>query len=298
MKESYVDLRHKLVVKANDLIQKSRFNMTLQQQKMVLFLISQVTPFDEDFKVYEFSTQEFCSVCGIDTTSGKHYKAIKQCIKDIADVSVWVKTNTGEETLLRWIEKPYINSQTGRIKVRLDEDMKPFLLQLKENFTKYELIYTLCFKSKYTIRLYELIKSLHFNDLEEYRRTFTVDELRIALGGETYKEYRDFKRRVLDVAVKEINEYSDKTLSYETIRKGRAVIGIELIISSKDAMETIKIVDLIERDLGTDQLTLFEMMREAELKKQPTVIEFPVVVPEDEDEDVPFDEFDYDMSIE
>ena len=63
--ETYLELRDKTVVKANDLIQKSRFNMTLQQQKMILFLISQVSPFDEDFKVYEFSIQEFCRVCGI-----------------------------------------------------------------------------------------------------------------------------------------------------------------------------------------------------------------------------------------
>ena len=54
-KETYLELRDKMVVKANDLIQKSRFNMTLQQQKMLLFLISQVSPYDEEFKEYEFS---------------------------------------------------------------------------------------------------------------------------------------------------------------------------------------------------------------------------------------------------
>lgn len=51
MKENkYLELRNKTVTKANDLIQKSRFNLSLQQQKIVLYLISQVTPFDEDFK--------------------------------------------------------------------------------------------------------------------------------------------------------------------------------------------------------------------------------------------------------
>lgn len=257
-KESYQDLRNKMVVKANDLIQKSRFNMTLQQQKMILFLISQVTPFDEDFKVYEFSIQEFCRVCGLDVASGKNYQDIKQCIKDVADKSVWVSVNGNEETLLRWIEKPYINSKSGVIKIRLDEDMKPYLLQLKENFTQYELIYTLYFKSKYTIRLYELVKSIHYQELEEYRRVLTLDELRKALGGENYTEYRDFKRRVLDVAVKEINEYSDKEVSYTTIKKGKSVTAIELVIKTKSIVERMEIRSHIEQELGTEQISLFK----------------------------------------
>ena len=264
-KETYLELRNKTVVKANDLIQKSRFNLSLQQQKMLLFLISQVTPYDEEFSVYEFSIQEFCRVCGIDIASGKNYQDVKQCIKDIADKSVWITVdgNGDEETLLRWIEKPYINNKSGVIKIRLDEDMKPYLLQLKENFTRYELVYTLYFKSKYSIRLYELAKSIHFKELEEYRRAFTIDELKRLLGGETYSEYRDFKRRVLDVAVNEINNYSDKRLSYETIKKGKSVVGIELIVNSKPIMERLAIRDKIDKDMGNDQLSLYDRVTEA-----------------------------------
>lgn len=257
-KETYLELRDKTVVKANDLIQKSRFNMSLQQQKMLLFLISQVNPYDEDFNDFEFSIQEFCKVCGINITSGKNYQDIKQCIKEIADKSVWINVDGDEETLLRWIEKPYINNKSGVVRIRLDKDMKPYLLQLKENFTRYELIYTLYFKSKYSIRLYEFAKSIHYRELEEYRHTYTVDELRKVLGAENYTEYRDFKRRVLDVAVNEINEFSDKLLSYETVKKGRSIVAIELIINSKTIMERLQIRDRIEKGLGSDQMTLFD----------------------------------------
>ena len=263
-KETYLELRNKTVVKANDLIQKSRFNMSLQQQKIILFLISQVSPFDEDFKEYEFSIQEFCRVCGITISSGKNYQDVKRCIKDIADKSVWVNVNGDEETLLRWIEKPYINNKNGLVRIRLDEDMKPYLLQLKENFTRYELIYTLYFKSKYTIRLYELIKSIHYSELEEYHRTLSLDELRKALGGETYTEYRDFKRRVLDVAVNEINAHSDKQVSYNPIKKGRNVVAIEFCIQTKSILERLQIRAHIENDMGTDQLSLFDQLNQPE----------------------------------
>ena len=49
-----LDVRHKTVVKANDLIQKSRFSLSVQQQKIVLYLISQITQFDTEFKLYDF----------------------------------------------------------------------------------------------------------------------------------------------------------------------------------------------------------------------------------------------------
>ena len=263
-KETYLELRDKMVVKANDLIQKSRFNMSLQQQKMLLFLISQITPYDEEFQEYEFSIQEFCRVCGLDVSSGKNYQDIKQSIKDIADKSVWITVNNDEETLLRWIEKPYLNNKSGVIRIRLDEDMKPYLLQLKENFTRYELIYTLYFKSKYSIRLYELAKSIHFKELEEYRQVYSVDDLRRILGAETYKEYRDFKRRVLDVAITEINEFSDKVISYVPIKNGKSVVSIELIVSSKTILERLEIRSRIEKEMGSDQMTLFDKINERE----------------------------------
>ena len=159
----YTNDRDKMVVKANELIQKSRFSLSMQQQKIVLYLISQINYGDEDFKEYEFDIQDFCRVCGIDHTSGKNYDDLKEQIKAIRDKSIWGLTVGGEETTLAWIEKPYINRGSGKIRIRLDRDMKPFLLQLKQNFTRYEIINVLAMKSKYSIRLYELVKSIHFH---------------------------------------------------------------------------------------------------------------------------------------
>jgi len=246
----YLEIRNGMVRKANDLIQKSRFNLSLQQQKIVLYLISQITPFDEDFKTYEFSIPEFCRVCGIMSDGGKNYNDLKTAVKDIADKSLWVTLANGDETLLRWIEKAKITSGGGTIKIRLDDDMKPFLLQLKENFTQYELVYTLHFKSKYTIRLYELIKSVHYHDLTEYKRRYSIADLQRLLDAEVYTEYRDFKRRVLLPSMEEINAYSDKTITVEEARHGRKVLSVEFTIGSKDSLETLKIRDGIDKEMG------------------------------------------------
>lgn len=261
MKENfYLELRNKTVVKANELIQQSRFNLSLQQQKIVLYLISQISPHDEEFKLYEFSIAEFCRVCGIEVENGKNYQNLKQSIKDIADKSLWVHLDEDEETLLRWIEKPYINKKSGVIKIRLDNDMKPFLLQLKKNFTQYELIYTLHFKSKYTIRLYELLKSIHFHELETYTRKYAIDDIRRIFGAENYIEYRDFKRRVLEPSIREINDYSDKVVSYEEIKVGRRVSGIQFTITTKSPVERLQVRNRIDEDLGTEQVSLFDIL--------------------------------------
>ena len=159
---------------------------------------------------------------------------------------------------MRWIEKPYIDDNSGIIQIKLDADMKPYLLQLKENFTKYELLWTLNFKSKYTIRLYELIKSIHYHDVYAYEKEFDIDELRRMLGAETYKTYQTFKTRVLEPAIAEINGYSDKNVEYEPIKKGRAISKIKRLISSKDTRERLIIQMQIEREFGLDQTSLFD----------------------------------------
>lgn len=260
--DKYLEIRNKTVIKANDLIQKSRFSLSLQQQKIVLYLISQITPFDEEFKLYEFSISEFCRVCGIDETSGKNYHNLKAAIKEIRDKSIWVTLGDGRETTLAWIEKPYMNQGDGTIQIRLDRDMIPFLLQLKQNFTQYEIIWTLHFKSKYTIRLYELVKSLHYHELESYEKRYTIDELKKLLDGERYKEYRDFKRRVLVPAIDEINQFSDKSVSFEEVKRGKKVVVVIFTISSKDSLAALKIRSDIEKEFGLDQMTLWDHLEE------------------------------------
>lgn len=256
--------RHRQVVKANELIQKSRFSLSIQQQKIILYLISQINAYDTEFKLYEFSIKDFCKVCGIDYDNGANYKAIRASIKEIADKSIWVEKDDGEETLLRWIEKPYINKKSGTIRIRLDEDMKPYLLQLKKNFTKYELLWTLHFNSKYSIRLYELIKSIHFKELESYTRQYSLSELRKLLDAETYTTYQTFKTRVLIPAVNEINSFSDKNIDYEPIKQGRSICYIRFTITTKEAMERVKLANDIEKEFGMEQMTLFDELQRGE----------------------------------
>lgn len=225
-----------IVRKSNSLIQKSRFSLSLQEQKIILYIISKIKPFDTEFKECSFTVKEFCETCNIDISSGKNYDDIKNAIKNIADKSIWVNIE-GADVLLRWIEKARI--QDNIITIRIDDDMKPFLLELNSNFTMYELVWTLHFKSKYSIRLYELVKSIHYFELRPYSRIYTLEELKTLLGAENY-DYSNFKLRVLDVAIKEINTVSDKIVSYKVVKRTKKKVDeIEITVCSVDNLERL-----------------------------------------------------------
>lgn len=257
-KQEKQEAREKQVRKANELIQKSHFNLSAQQQKILLYVISQISPFDKEFKEYTFDIKDFCEICGLDEKNSGYYTELKQQIKKIADKSSWIEFNDDEEVLVRWIEKPKIKKNSGIIKIRLDEDLKPYLLQLKANYTQYDIIYTLNFKSKYSIRLYELIKSIHYNELDDYERTYKLEDLKKSLGAESYTKFSHFKDRVLETAVNEVNLFSDKFIRYKTIRQGRSIEYIRIYIHTKPIEERIRVGAEIESRLNNSQLSLFD----------------------------------------
>ena len=124
------------------------------------------------------------------------------------------------------------------------------------------------FNSIYSIRLYELIKSIHYHELDPYERTYDIDELKRLLDAEVYKTYQHFKDRALQIAVDEINSTSDKLVSFTPIKNGRAVKKILLHIESKETGERIRLRNEIEQDLGTNQVSVWDILDEAYNGKQ------------------------------
>jgi plasmid replication initiation protein len=233
------------VVKANDLIQKSRFNLSLEEQKILLYLISKIKPDDIAMVQYVFSVKDFCEVCGLDEKNGGNYNYIKQTLKGLRDKSVWVRLNEKEEATLAWLDYVIVNEQSGDVKIKINDIMRPYLLELKEQFTQYELVYTLAMKSRYSIRLYELLKSY------EYRNghTFRIEDLKTRLNAEHYKRYQDFDRNAMGIAVREINALTDIKVGISVIQEGRRYAKIKFSVSPKtdldQRVETFKQIELV-----------------------------------------------------
>ena len=107
-------------------------------------------------------------------------------------------------------------------------------------------VYTLNFKSKYSIRLYEYLKSIHYKKLKPYSQSMAIDKFQKMLDS-NYEDFKDFHTRVLKPAQKEINTYSDIHFEYELIKEGRKVVAITISIETKEVIERMRITTENER---------------------------------------------------
>lgn len=195
-----------LVVKSNDIIQKSRFQLSAQQQKILLYLISKIKPDDDKDTQYKITVKDYCKVTNIDASHNENREYILKTIKTIADKSMWINID-GKDVLMRWLNTIHVDDV---ITYTFHEDMYPYLIDLKKKFTSYNLEMILPMRSKYAIRLYELLKS--YQNLKTI--TLEVEDLKTRIDAEKYKRYADFRRFALDQAIDEINEYSDIKITY------------------------------------------------------------------------------------
>lgn len=221
--------RNELVVKHNDLLRKSRYTLSSTEQKIIIYLISKIHAEDKELKPIDIDIKEFCSVANIQL-NGEAYNRIKGKIKSIADKSWWLSSGENKEILFRWIDEAEIEKGNGVITLGLSKHLQPYLIELKRDFTRYELINILTLKSKYSIRLYELLKSYLWQGYWQV----SIDELRELLEiGDKYQEFKEFKRRVLNPTIKEINDYTDLQVEFTTLKKGRIINKIEFSIEEK-----------------------------------------------------------------
>ena len=223
------------VVKANEIVQKARYDLNISELKTFAFIVSKIKPTDGLNQEYEINVKEFCQVCGLDYKNGGNYQYIKKNLKALRDKSFWLTDENGVDTTVGWLSKARINKNSGKIKVKFDEDIQKYVIGLFENFTQYSLLSTLPMKSSYSFRLFELLKSYAFAK----RHTFDIDELKKILVAEHYVNFKDFRRKVLEVAVKEINKYTDIEISWTAITKGRKTIQVDFEIKTKDTIERL-----------------------------------------------------------
>lgn len=223
------------VTKSNVFIRNARSNLTVLQSKIITFLISQIQPKDQDFRTVQFSIADFCGVCGIQASG--MYTYIKSALKDLRDRSIWIQTeneNGVVEETFAWIDKITIAPKVGVVTVKLSEDLRPYLLELKSNFTSYQSNEVYDFEAQSSAWFYDNIAS--------YARLgswlVTLDEIRKQTM-RNYSAYKDLHRRVIAPAIQEINEYTSYNVQYVALKAGRKVDALKFYISLKSIAERV-----------------------------------------------------------
>ena len=238
--------RNYYVVKSNALIQKSRFSLSVQAQRCLLFAISRIKFSDLPSTEYTFSIKDICDACGIDMkTHGDYYNLMKKELKALRDNSIWITNAEGREETVSWFSKVVINKGTGTVSVKFDETMEDYLFLLQNRYTQYKLSTPLAFKSKYSIRLYELllsyIKKSDLDNEKEKELYFTPEELMERLDADKYKKFYDFRRFVIEKAINEINTYSeDIHAEYDYYYSGKVATRVVFIITDAGARQAYR----------------------------------------------------------
>ena len=258
-------MSNEIVVVDNSLV-TSAYHLTLNEQRLILCALKKIEPMVEmgENQVFYISRDDFIEL-GVNPDIVS--QEIRQATRDLMKKSVTVKTPLGtlempwlsevlrfdknaEQKLRELYPNPddyddyiralrlhnLIDSFTHRAdenivaRVVFHQKILPLLSNLKKNFTQFSIQDVAEFKSTYAHRIYQLMM--------QYKSTgyvkITIDDLKFMLMlGLKYALFADFKKRVLDVAIDEINGKSPYNVQYELIKKGRKFVAIELKFAPK-----------------------------------------------------------------
>lgn len=233
-------MENHLVTQKNELVEAHHVDpLSVNEQKVVLTMISMIEPTDDDLKTYLLSVRDFAEMIGLKGEST--YSEIKKISKTLVSKIVEIPIGKKDWIVATWASSVRYRSSEGTVEFSFDSKLKPYLLQLKNQFTSYRLSNILNLKSTYSIRLYELMKKWqHLGHWE-----CSIDELRGLLGAKSVKSYLvygNFKNRVLSPALVELNEKTDIQINFVEIKKGRRVDRIEFVIQHSPEKE-IKLVE-------------------------------------------------------
>src|SRR5690606_38017670 len=176
--------------------------------------------------------------------------------RQVTYMTIDEKRNKPEKRVVRWVSGISYVEGAGVVKLRFAPEIVPLITRLEQNFTSYELM-QVANLNLYATRLYELLvcwRSTGKTPIIE------INDFRSKLGllDQEYKLMHNFKNRVLDPAIKQINEHTDITVKVEQHKTGRAITGFSFKFKQKQQPKSIE----SNRDPNTTDL--FAKMTDAQ----------------------------------
>lgn len=247
------------VVKANTIVQRAKYDLNLQELKILAFLFSMIKPSDAVGTSYTFKMTDFCRVSGISQRSGTYYTQIKKALKGLADKSFWAVDDQGREVLIRWVDDVTVDRNRSSITVMFHKTIEKYIHGLFENFTEYTLLATLPMKSAYSFRLYEIVKS--YAHMKKHK--IDIDLLKQQLMAQRYENFKDFRKKVLTPALNEINAYTDLAVNYDVEKSGNKVVGLIFFMAKRNVFDYAVARQKINNALDEgQQLSIFDFLPE------------------------------------
>ena len=230
-------MKNGLVVKDNALINAS-YNLELTEQRLIMLAIINARELGQgitaDSKL-EIHASDYAKLFNVSTDAS--YKALKDAVNNLFNrqfsyTAEYKRTGKIGIVRSRWVSRIFYVDDLALLEITFAPDVVPLITRLEEQFTKYEAKQVAHLTSKYATRLYELliawreVGKVPQLELSEFRN-------RLGLVDSEYTAMSDFKKRVLEPSIKQINEHTDITVTYEQHKKGRIISGFSFKFKQK-----------------------------------------------------------------
>ena len=223
----------RFVVKSNDLVE-ARYRLSLQESHVVLWLLTQINPEDEDFKPHHLKVADFAKMIGLRVDS--QYEELQKTTLRLMQRVMKIRDPHAKKLIqVSWLSSAIYEDGKGYVSLEFSPQLKPYLLRLKSQFTKINIVDTMKLKSIHSMRVFELL--LQYASVG--KRRLSIDDLRSQCGikQDEYADYFDLKRKVINRAKTEINEKTEYEIDYNEIKESRKVIAIEWTFQKRTHFE-------------------------------------------------------------
>jgi plasmid replication initiation protein len=229
--------KSELVVKSNRLVEAS-YRLGLNEQRIILYSICRCREEQKslfpDLPVTITADAFAKQFPSIDKTNV--YRQLKDAMDALYERSVTIHdidpaSGYARVKKTRWISEGAYVDGAGNVQVTFTPEVIKYITRLETEFTSYQLEKVGNMTSAYAVRIYELLSQ--YKDIG--KRTINLAWLRETLGVEPgeYKLTADFKKWVIEIAMDQINKHSDLTVSYKSVKTGRAITDFAFKIKDK-----------------------------------------------------------------
>ena len=249
-------MKTELIVKDNALINAS-YNLDLVEQRLILLAIVEARESGKGINANDPLTvhaESYINQFSVHRNTA--YQALKDACDDLFARQFSYQSISEKGNIInhksRWVsEVAYIDNEAV-VRLIFAPAIVPLITKLEEQFTKYEMQQISNLTSAYAVRLYELLFAWRST-----RKTplITMHDFRKKIGvlDTEYKRMYDFKKYVLNIALKQVNEHTDIIVKVEQHKTGRSISGFSFSFTQKKVIDqTIE----IKSDLNTQDLPL------------------------------------------
>lgn len=229
--DDIIKQKNMVVVQHNDLISKAKYDLSTNELKIMDYIISKIKPDDTNFEIITTSLYEITEMLNL-RRSGRTYNQLTRNLRNLRQKEVIIYDIERETLIVTGWLKEFEVSKTGQVIVEISTKLAPYLLELKNkgNYTQHILKDTIQLDSKYSIRLYKLMRECD----KTYGQIMpsiveTPEDLKEKLSAPKSYNWSQLKQNVVDRAIDEINlKIEDMNLSLKTIKKGRRIVKIKI----------------------------------------------------------------------